>query len=72
MSTNNPRQCEMANCDKTAAAQVTYDHQSEQLGFDSEEGCWRIAVHYRMADLCDEHIAQIRAGYSDVTETPLT
>jgi hypothetical protein len=70
MSTK-PRQCEMANCDKTATTQTTYDHQSEELGFDSEEGCWKIATHFRKADLCDDHVAQMRAAYGDLTETPI-
>lgn len=68
MANSTSRRCERLNCNNAATTEVTYDQQPEELGFDSQEGSWRIRLHYRKADLCDEHLRELKGRYPDVTE----
>ncbi len=71
MSESTSQKCNRLGCDRPATKEVTYDERPEQQGFDEQEGCWKIRLHYRRAKVCDDHLSELREAYTDVAEQPI-
>ena len=63
--------CGWKGCDRDASQHVTYGEESEEQGFDPLDSAWHIGLKIHQADLCNDHVKEMRKSYIDVTETPL-